>query len=133
MEPRDDLKLWTLPAALALLVAAAVVALTGVAAGDDEAVAHAAVATAAALVAWLAARFWTLPPIAPERLARALVAGAFLLLSLAQLLAAIGSWSEAAGDAGAALSRIAVPLALLAAVGAFGALLARSRRDAQRW
>jgi hypothetical protein len=133
VEPRDALKLWTLPAALVLLVAAAVVALTGVAAGDDEAVAHAAVSTAAALVAWLAARFWTLPPIAPERLARALVAGAFLLLSLAQLLAAIGSWGEAAGDAGAALSRIAVPLALLAAVGAFGALLARSRRDAQRW
>jgi hypothetical protein len=132
-EPVDPLKLWALPAALVLLLAAAAVALAGIAAGDDGAVAHAAVATAAAFVAWLAARFWVRAPLAPERLARLLVVAAFLLLALAQLLAGIGAWSDVANDAGGALSRLAVPLALLAAVAALGALLARSRRDARRW
>lgn len=133
MEPVDALKFWTLPAAVVLLLAAAGVALVGVAAGEEDAVAHAAVATGAALVAWLAVRFWTLPAAPAERLARALVAGAFLLLATAQLLAALGSWSDAAADAGDALSRLAFPLALLAAVAALGALLARSRQDSRRW
>lgn len=124
----DPLKLWALPAAMLLLLAAAALALVAVGTGEDGAVAHAAVATAAALVAWLAARFWARPPVPPERLARALVVGAFLLLTLAQLLAGLEPWSEGAGDAGTGLSRLAVPVALLAAAGGFGALLARSRR-----
>jgi hypothetical protein len=128
VEPLDPLKLWALPAAVVLLLAAAAVGVAAAGAGDDGAAGHAGVATAAALVAWLAARFWERPQVPPERLARALVAGAFLLLALAQLLVGLGSWSDTAADAGDALSRVAFPLVLLAAAGGFGALLARSRR-----
>jgi hypothetical protein len=132
-ERRDPLSPWAERAAVALLTGGAALVLAGAADGSGAAAAHAAVAAGGAAVAWLAARRWSLPPVPPERLARALVVGAFLLLALAQLLAAIGTWLDPAEGVGAALSRLAFPLALLAAVAGLAALLARSRRDARRW
>ena len=133
LEQRDALRSLAERLAVAVLAAAVAVAVAGVVDGSDAAVVHALVAAAGAAVAWVAARRWPPPPVPPERLARALVVGAFLLVGVAQLLAGLGTWLDAAESAGDALSRLAFPLALVAAVAGFAALLARSRRDTRRW
>ena len=132
-EQHDPLRTWAERPAVALLAAAALLAAVGLVDGSRAALAHAAVAAVGATVGWLAARRWSVPPVPAERLARALVVAAFLLVALAQLLAGLGTWLDAAESPGDALSRLAFPLALVAAVAAFAALLARSRRDARRW
>jgi drug/metabolite transporter (DMT)-like permease len=133
LEQRDALRSWAERLAVAVLAAAAAVAVAGLVDGSDAAAVHAVVAAAGAAVAWVAARRWPPPPVPPERLARASVVGAFLLVGVAQLLAGLGTWLAAAESAGDALSRLAFPLALVAAVAGFAALLARSRRDTRRW
>ena len=132
-EPHDPLRTWAERLAVGLVAAAALLAVAGLVDGSRAALAHAAVAAGGAALAWLAARRWSLPPVPPERLARAFVVGASLLVGFAQLLAGLGTWLDAAESAGDALSRLAFPLALVAAVAGVAALLARSRRDARRW
>ena len=133
LEQRDALRSLAERLAVAVLAAAAAVAIAGLVDGSEAAAVHAVVAAAGAAVAWVAARRWPLPPVPPERLARAIVVGAFLLVGVAQLLAGLGTWLDAAESAGDALSRLAFPLALVAAVAGFAALLARSRRETRRW
>jgi drug/metabolite transporter (DMT)-like permease len=133
LEQQDALRSWAERTAVAVLAGSAAVAVAGLVDGSDAAAVHAVVAAAGAAVAWTVARRWPPPPVPPERLARAVVVGAFLLVGIAQLLAGVGTWVDVAESAGAALSRLAFPLALVAAVAGFAALLARSRRDGRRW
>ena len=132
-EQHDPLRTWAELLAVVLLAAAALLAVAGLVDGSRAAVAHAAVAAGGVAVAWLAARRRSLPPVPPQRLARAVGVGAVRFGGLAQLLAGLGTWLDAAESAGDALSRLAFPLVLVAAVAGFAALLARSRRDARRW
>ncbi len=104
--------------------------------GGSHARGHAVIALGGAALALLAARRWGLPQVPPERLARLLLVGSLLLVSLAQLIEGVGALgSDAAHDAGVALGRIAFPLVLIAVVGALAVGLAKSRQGGapDRW
>ncbi|HWN21443.1 MAG TPA: hypothetical protein VNP93_05685 [Gaiellaceae bacterium] len=104
--------------------------------GGSHAVVHAAGAFVAAVLGLLAAVRWGLPQNPPERLARLLLVGSFVLVAVAQLIEGIGALGlDAAHDAGAALGRVAFPLVLIAIVAALAIGLAKSRQGGAsgRW
>lgn len=128
----------TIAFAVTLATVVAAIGLLGVSpwSGGGHARAHAAVAFGAAALALLAAVRWALPPVPPERLARLLLVGSLLLVAVAQVVEGIGALGlDAAHDAGAALGRIAYPLALLGLVAALGVAIAKSRQGGApgRW
>jgi hypothetical protein len=74
--------------------------------------------------------------VPPERLARLLLVGSLLLVAVAQVVEGIGALGlDAAHEGGAALGRIAYPLALLGLVAALGVAIAKSRQGGApgRW
>lgn len=134
--PLDTLR--TIAFTVALVTGVATIVLVAISPwwGGDHALGHAAVAFGAAALALLAALRWSLPRVPPERLARLLFVGSLLLVAVAQLTEGIGALGiDAAHDAGAALGRIAVPLAVVGLVGALGVALAKSRQGGSpdRW
>lgn len=127
--PLDTLRTISFVVALATAVVAIALAAVSPWWGGGHARGHAVVALGAATVALIAARWWSLPHVPPERLARLLLVGSLLLVAIAQVVEGVGALGvEAAHDAGVALGRVAFPLALLAFVGALGVGVAKSRQ-----